>query len=172
MAETLTSTITVSISAALQNAITPGSAIANLGTSYSTNFTNGTGAGQANSAYWATRTLSASTSEQLDLAGTTLQDAFGQNVSMARIKVLAVAADAGNTNNVVVGGGSNAVAGLFGATTHTAVIRPGGVICWLCGSGDATGYALTGGTADLLQIANSGSGTSVSYTLAVIGATA
>ena len=168
---TLSATLTISLSAALQAALDLGSSIANLATHYSTQFTNGSGAGQANEIYWAERTLGASASEQLDLNGTGLQNPLNTNLALVRIKGLVVAADAGNTNNLVVGAGTNAVAGLFGATTHTGIVRPGGALCWLCGSGDAAGYALTAGTADLLQIANSGAGSTVTYAIAVIGAT-
>lgn len=48
-------------------------------------------------------------------------------------------------------------------------IRPGGALILL--APDATGYAVTAGTGDLLRIANSAGSTSVTYDIILIGAT-
>lgn len=150
-----------------------GSIGANLSKTLGASLAQGTGAGQADVVYWAERTLAASTNEDLDLTGTALQDPLGTNIALARIKAFIIGAAAGNANNVVVGNAaSNGVAGLFGAVTHTAIVRPGAVVCWICGLADATGYAITAGTADLLRVANSAGGTSVTYDIVIIGASA
>jgi hypothetical protein len=133
--------------------------------------TNGTGAGQADLAWFDSRTLSASSSETIDFAGT-LRDPLNTLISMARLKALVISAAAGNTNNVVVGGGATTITTLFGATTHTTALRPGETVAWFSGSNDATGKVITSGSADLLQIANSGAGTTVGYTIAAIGCSA
>mgnify|MGYP000184442162 CR=1 FL=1 len=39
----------------------------------------------------------------------------------------------------------------------------------MAGAADATGYTVTATTADLLRIANSGAGTTVDYTIVVVG---
>ena len=166
----LSTVVGLSVSANIVNALNLGGATATLSTTFGTSLIDGALAGQANRAFWDHRTLAASTSETLDLAGS-LADQFGVTMTFARIKLLVVSADVANTNNVVVGGAaSNAVAGLFGATTHTAIVRPGTTLSWIVGGADATGYTVTAGTGDLLQIANSSSGTSVSYSVVVIGA--
>lgn len=132
---------------------------------------SGTGAGKADIRFTDTRTLVASATEDLDLAGV-LTDSFGATLTFARIKGLVIAASAANTNNVIVGGAAaNAWASLLGAA-GTLTLRPGASVALLTGAADATGYAVTPGTADLLKIANSGAGTSVSYDLVVIGASA
>lgn len=78
---------------------------------------SGTGANQADLIFHDTRTLAASNSEDLDLAGG-LVDAFGNTLTFARIKALVFAAAAANTNNVVVGGaGSNGFTTWAGAAT-------------------------------------------------------
>lgn len=130
---------------------------------------SGTGAGQADLVFADTRTLAASATEDLDLAGV-LTDAFGATLTFARIKGIIVKAASGNTNNIVVGGAaSNAWSTLLGAT-GTATVRPGGYFA--AGASDATAYAVTAGTGDLLKIANSGSGTPVTYDIFLIGTSA
>ena len=132
---------------------------------------SGTGAGKADRVLSDRRTLAASGTEDLDLAGV-LVDAFGAQITFARIKGLVIAAAAGNTNNVVIGNAtSNAWATLLGAT-HTLTLRPGAFVAVGTGVADATGYAVTAGTGDLLKVANSGAGTSVTYDVHIIGASA
>lgn len=131
---------------------------------------DGTGAGQADRLFSDRRTLSASGNETLDLAGT-LVDAFGATLTFARIKALYIAASSDNTNNVLVGGAaSNGFITWVGDATDVVVVRPGGML--LLAAPDATAYAVTAATGDLLKVANSGSGTSVTYDVVVIGASA
>lgn len=129
-------------------------------------FTNGTGAGQANRVWADERTLAASATEDLDLSGT-LVDAFGATITLQKVKGLIVAASAANTNNVVIGGASATQwVGPFGAATHTLAIKPGGLVALF--APDAAGYPVTSST-DLLKVANSGSGTGVTYQIVVVG---
>lgn len=131
---------------------------------------DGAAAGQANRLFTDTRTLAASGSESLDLVGT-LADAFGASITFARVKLLYIAAADGNVNNVVVGGvASNGFATPFADATDKLVLRPGAWVALAAGKADATGYAVTASTGDLLQIANSGAGTPVTYTIAIVGA--
>lgn len=173
MATSLDSLASLTLNATLLNTTNIiGSSVATLAKQYGAHFTQGTGAGNADLAYWAERTLTASSTEDLDLAGV-LTDAYGNVLTFARIKALAVFAAAANTNNVIVGGASGSpLAGLFGATTHTAVVRPGAFVAWGCGSADATGYAVTATTGDLLKIANSAGSTSVTYDIVILGCSA
>lgn len=134
------------------------------------NLATGTGANQADKIWEDTRTLTASSSEDLDLAGT-LTDAFGAVLTFVRVKLLIVYAAAANTNNVVIGNASsNGWTGPFGATTHTLSVRPGGMVSIM--APDATAYGVTATTGDLLHVANSGAGTSVTYDVIVIGSSA
>lgn len=131
----------------------------------------GTSAGQADRLWTATRTIAASGTDDLDLNGTALTDALGAAVAMARVKGIIVAAAAANTNNVVVGGAAaTGFISWVGSATDKVVVRPGGVLALFCT--DATGYAVTAATADLLRIANSGSGSTVTYDITVIGCSA
>lgn len=128
---------------------------------------SGTGAGQADLFFGDTRTLAASGTEDLDLAGG-LTDAFGATLTHVEVVGLLISAAAANTNNVLVGGAaSNAWAAAFGAD-DVLVLKPGATLFLLCDAG----YAVTAGSGDLLKVANSGSGTGVTYTIAVIGRSA
>lgn len=131
---------------------------------------DGTGAGQADRVFFDRRTLAASATEDLDLAGVLL-DTYGAAITFARIKTLLIAADVGNTNNVIVGNAAtNGFISWVGAATHTVTVRPGGVL--LLAASDTTAYSVTATTADLLHVANSGAGTSVTYDVVLIGASA
>lgn len=131
---------------------------------------SGTGLGQADQMWFDTRTIAASGTDDLDLAGV-LVNGLGQTVTFARIKGLYVAAAAANTNNVVVGGAAaNQFTNWVADVTDKIVVRPGGVFLLFTG-GDATSYAVTAATGDILRIANSGAGTSVDYDIVLIGST-
>jgi hypothetical protein len=160
----------MSVAATLTGSLNAGSANAVLSNTVSTAVGSAlaAGAGLADVGWWDKRTLAASTAETIDFAGT-LHDPFGGTINFARLKVLMIAADLGNTNNVVVGAGGTTLTGLFGATTHSTNIRPGGAVLWLTGTTDSTGYPVSSGTTDLLSIANSSSGTSVIYTIVALG---
>lgn len=133
-------------------------------------FAPGTGAGQADQVYSETRTIAASGSAALDLAGVLL-DAFGNALTFARIKALIVLASFANTNDVLIGGAaSDAWFGCFGDATDIAKVRPGGMAVFM--NVDATGWPVTPTTGDQLKLANSGSGTSVTFDLVLLGASA
>lgn len=130
--------------------------------------TDGAGANQANLFWTDQRTLAASASENLDLAGG-LTDAFGATLTFVRVKGIIIEAAAANTNSVVVGGhGSAAFVNWVSDATDKLVVRPNTVFALL--SGDATAYAVTATTGDMLTITNSAGGTSVTYKITIIGA--
>lgn len=129
---------------------------------------SGVAAGQADLIYSDTNTLAASATATLDLAGV-LTD-LGSTLTFVKVKALVVVAADGNTNNVVVGGAaSNAFSTMFADATDKVVVRPGGFAALGVGAGELNAYAVTAGTGDQLLIANSGAGTSVTYTIAIVG---
>lgn len=132
---------------------------------------NGTGANQADLLWTDRRTIGASSNDDIDLSGTSLTDVFGQTVSFARVKGLFVFASSGNTNNVVIGNAaSNQFLGPLGAAAHTLAIQPGGA--YVAFAPGATAWAVANASTDTLRIANSGAGTSVTYDIAILGASA
>ena len=133
------------------------------------NLGTGTGSGQADLMFTDTRTLAASATENVDLAGV-LADAFGTTLTFVQIKVVKICAATANTNNVVVGGaGANTFLGMFGAATHTISVRPQGCFIWVA---PKIGATVTAATGDILLIANSAGGASVTYDIIVIGTSA
>lgn len=170
---TLSTNIRVSVAAKQSSTLDLGSSDANISKNITVNLGSGTAAGQADRMYSKTNTLTASANVDLDLAGG-VTDANGATITFAKVKTLLVKAADGNTNNVIVGGApSNGWVGPFGAATHTVTVRPGETkLLACCGEGDLNGYAVTAGTGDLLRIANSGAGTSVSYDIVIVGTSA
>jgi hypothetical protein len=165
----LSTVISLSVAATIANTPALGTSSANLQRSYGASLISGTVAGAADTAWWSSRTLTASSTENIDFAGALADPSSGVTLTFARIKALIISALATNTNNVVVGGGTTTFTGLFGATTHTTILRPGATAMWVAGPADATAYPVTASSTDLLQIANSAAGTSVSYEITVIG---
>jgi hypothetical protein len=129
----------------------------------------GTGANQADILFTDERTLAASATEDLDLAGV-LTDAFGATIAAAEVVAILVIADVANTNNVVVGDATAPVP-LFGGTNPTFAVKPGGF--FFVAAPNAAGLLTVGaGSTDDLKIANSGSGTGVTYQIAILARSA
>lgn len=168
MAETLNnSAVKITVSTGLSSDIDLGSRGYSLNYNGSHTYSNGTGANQANMVWSDTRTLAASGTENLDLAGG-LTNAFGTTITFTKIKEIIIVAASGNTNNVLVGGHATlAFATWVSSPTDIIVIRPGGYFA--LGATDATAYAVTAATGDLLTIANSGGTTGVTYDIILVG---
>lgn len=128
---------------------------------------NGTAANQANQLFMDQRTITASSSENLDLYGG-LTNAFGTTINFASIKGIIIYAASSNTNNVIVGGdATSGFANWISDTSDEIVVKPGGLFALVDPGAD--GYAVTDSTADILKITNSSSGTSVTYDVILIG---
>lgn len=168
---TLTSTLSLSATGSQSNTIDLGSSAAKRSISASVALTSGTGAGQADLLFADTRTLAASATEDLDLAGA-LADAFGTAQVFARVKALVVQADSGNTNNVQVTRPSSNGWPVFMAAGDGVALRPGETLALISGAADAIGHVVTAATGDLLTITNSAGTTGVTYSIAVFGCSA
>jgi hypothetical protein len=166
----LTVSAGISVTARMTGVPDLGTTLASLSKSYSVSLVDGALAGMANELYHKQRTLAASATEDLDLAGAVLLDPLAGAASFARIKGIVIKAADANTNNVVVGAASaNPWVGLLGSATCAIVVRPGTVWAAFCGAADATGYVVTPGTGDLLKVANSGGTTGVTYDIILYG---
>ena len=132
--------------------------------------TNGTGAGQGDMLWHDQRTLAASATENLDLAGS-LADAFGTTQTFVRVNLIIVYAAEGNTNDVQVQRGSSNGVPLFMAASDGVQLSPG-MIFVLGGGKEATDFVVTAGTGDILTITNSAGSTSVTYDVLILGASA
>lgn len=114
-----------------------------------------------------TRTLAASTSEDLDLAGA-LASAFGATITAAEIVAIFIRAADANTNTVNFGpAASNGFTGPFADASDRLKVKAGEWAVLV----SETGWAVTAGTGDLLTVTNGGAGTSVTYDVVLIGRT-
>lgn len=129
-------------------------------------FTNGAGANQADRIFADRRVINASTNDDLDLAGV-LTDAFGASLTFARIKGIIISSDSANVQNFSVGAGTNPFINWISGTTPAIIVRPGGLFMTL--APDATGFAVTAATGDILRVAN-GAGSAITYDIVLIGA--
>ncbi|MGW1267537.1 hypothetical protein [Streptomyces sp. NPDC002491] len=163
--------LAVSAYAELSAALDLGTGKAPQSLSRSMSLASGTGAGKADKVWADRRTLAASATEDLDLAGVLL-DAFGSAITLARVKGLVVAASKDNTNNVLVGAASGSPWATLLNSTGVVTLRPGAFLAVGTGAADAVGYAVTATSADLLKVANSAGSTSVAYDILIIGASA
>ena len=113
------------------------------------------------------RSIAASSNADLDLAGS-LSDAFGSTITAAEIVLIFIRASADNANNVqVTRPASNGFAGPFLAAGDGVSIKPGEYAVFVSQSG----WAVTAGTGDLLNLANSGSGSAVVFDVLIVGRT-
>ncbi len=128
---------------------------------------NGTGAGQANAVYIDDFSIAASGTLNVDLSGS-LTDAHGNALVFTAVKEILIKADSGNTNNVVIGNGTNPFVGPFSAGTVTVTLKPGGFFHVSDGY-SAAGWSLTGGASDVIKLENSAAGTAVTGTIVVVG---
>lgn len=172
MAETLSSAaVKITTSASSTTSPDIGTATYSFNESNTSTFTNGTANNQANMVWTDTRTIAASTSEDIDLAGV-LTSALNTSITFTKIKAIIVEADSGNTNNVLVGGSSAGIAGMFVLGGDAAiedvqiVVPPEGVFVL---TAPKAGYTVTATTGDIIKVANSSSGSSVTYKIKVIG---
>ncbi len=147
----------------------PAPGVVNMALEAAINFTTGTGAGQvADLMYEAAINIAASGSTNIDLNGATT-DPFGNAIAMVKLKGIFVFADATNTNDIVIGNGTNGITTPFGALAHTVQVPPGGFFAI---GHPGAGWTVTAATADILKLANSGAGTSVTGKVILIGTSA
>ena len=146
-----------------------GSKTYNLSLPSTSTMASGTGSNQADLAFTDQRTLAASGTENLDLAGG-LTDQFGATLTFVKVKIIHITAASGNTNNVTVSpAATNGFLGFFNATADLISIPPGGQMFL---AAPVSGWTVTAGTGDLLTVANSGAGTSVTYDVRIVGTSA
>lgn len=163
----LTAAIKLTVAATLTGANDLGTPEQTVNYTKTFNLTDGAGANKAESMFSDQRTLAASATENLDLAGVLL-DAFGNAITFNKVKAIIIAAAAGNTNDVVVGGHATAAfSAPFGDVTDKVNVKPGGLLVLM--APDANGYAVTATTADMLTVTNSAGTTGVTYDVIIIG---
>lgn len=129
---------------------------------------SGTGASQADKIFADNRSLAASATEDLDLAGGALLDPLGAAFSPAKIKGVIIKAAAANPGALTFGGDLNAVP-LFGATNDVISIPAGGEFSLIW---PGTGVTVTAGTGDILQVAAAATAGTYTYDIVILGTSA
>lgn len=160
--------ISLSIKAKLTGAADLGNPVAPVAIDKLIQITSGTNAlGKADVLWADTRTLAASATENLDLAGI-LAGLLGSTVTAAEVTAIAVFADKANTNDVVFfGAASNPFNGPLTGTTPKLTVGPDDMAVIT----NRKGWAVTASTGDIVLVANSAAGTSVTYTIVLLGRT-
>lgn len=131
--------------------------------------TDGTASNKADRIFADQRSINASSSENLDLAGA-LADPYGATITFAKVKAILVRAATTNGGNIVVGGAASAAfVGPFGDSSDVLEIPAGGVAMLAAPAG---GWPVTATTADILKIANDDSGAAGVYDVVIIGTSA
>jgi hypothetical protein len=170
----LTTRLTLNLEAVLASVVGVNIGVsAKVSQAFSSTFESGTGADQADKMYSAERTLAASATEDLDLAGV-LTDVFGATITFADVAALIIQnTTAAGGNNVVIGAaGSNPWVGLLNAA-GTVTLRPGQIVAAFQNyTTDAVGFPVVAATGDLLKVANAAGGSSVTYKVTIIGRSA
>lgn len=134
-----------------------------------TELSSGTGASAVDVEYIDQRTLAASANETLDLRGS-LKDPFGTTLNFVKVKGIFIKASSANTNNVLFKpNATNTFLGPFNAAADQVAIPPGGAFLVTAPVG---GWATTAATGDLIYLANSAAGSSVTYDIHIIGTSA
>ncbi len=129
------------------------------------NMSNGTTTGLVSQMWHDQRTLTASATENLDLAGS-LVNAFGVTITFATLKFIYVRANTANTNDVQVQRASSNGVPLFMAASGGIALSPGEIFLYFS---PTLGKTVTASTGDLLTITNSAGGTSVTYDIILVG---
>jgi hypothetical protein len=169
MATSLTTKFTLEVAATYANLLDLGTVVDPLLKRQITRLGNGTTANNADLLFHDRRTIAASGTEDLDLAGG-LNNAFGTALTFVELRGLIITAATGNTNNVrVTRPASNGVP-LFLAASDGLDVPPGATFAWFCPADGKV--AVTAGTGDLITVANSSSGTPVTYDVVIIGTSA
>lgn len=135
-------------------------------------FASGTGANQADILFVDERAFSASTADNIDVAGA-LSSAFGATITAVEMVALLIVnktkAGVANTVTLSLGAGSAPYFGMFGATGDVIKIPPGGMLLMV--APDASGFGtVTATTGDLLTVTPGAA--AGSYVVAMLGRTA
>jgi hypothetical protein len=163
----LNTTVRASIQAINKRTLDGRDVVDNIPMSQDIQLGSGTGYGKADIAFFDTRTLAASTSENLDLAGV-LTDAFGQTIAAAKVKAIEIENPEASLSTLTVGAAaSNTFLGPFTSATHSVDLKPGDKAVFV----SRTGWTVAAGTGDILKVAN-GAGGSVNYNIKLIAASA
>lgn len=166
----LVSNLTIDWNAVLTKAVDLGNPTVSIAKRVAMALASGIIANAADVIFADTRTIAASGTDTLDLAGGGLVDSLGTAFAPLKLKGLLVVAAGANVNNVQVTRPASNGVPLFLAAGDGIPVLPGGYFAWA--SPNLAAIAVTAGTGDLIAIVNSAGGTSVDYDLVIVGTSA
>lgn len=165
--------ITSKIAASFAKTVNTIEAKASITMQQATTLTDGNGANNADILYYDdTVSIAASSTATFDLAGV-LTDVFGDTITMAKVKAIFVRHKSTSAaSSIDVGGnGGGAPLPLFAAAGDQVLLTPGG--SFLVENPTANGLcAVTGGTADELEIQNNDGSNAADIEILIVGSTA
>jgi len=164
-AASLTSRVELLVRGTLTNTLDLVESTAPLASQRIQDFTNGVGANQANVIWSDQRTLTTGASEDLDLIGGGLTDAFGVAVAPAKLRAVVITSASANTTNLTLFGDAASVLLLNTAAT-TVTLQPGGMYVYTAPA--TAGVTVTATTADIIQVVNA-AGASATYNIILLG---
>lgn len=165
----LTTKLSLSVSGQQTNPLDLGTPAFPFADSLVVTLASGVASGQADRVFTDQRTLIASATEDLDLAGVLL-DPWGQAITFAKLKAIILKAAVGNTNNINLTRPAGATGvPLFLAVSDGIVIPPGFCFAWF---GAGAGVTVTPASGDLFTVTNGAAGTPVTYDVVLIGTSA
>src|SRR3569833_406938 len=127
---TLSTTLDVNLTAVLASALDLGSAQYPLTLNTRVSMPTGVATGKADQIFTDTRTVTASGTDALDLAGS-LTGPLGGTLTFVKLKGLLVRAAAANSNNVRVNRPASNGVPLFLAASDGGDVLPGGIFLWV-----------------------------------------
>lgn len=135
--------------------------------------TSGTGANKVNQLWFSTRTLASSATEDINVYTPSANDALGNAMTIATVKVLYIQNTSATETDYLSVGGKGTTAGwtsFLADNTDIIKILGGATVCAIAPG--STGWVVGASTTNhLLTVTNSGAA-SVTYNIAIIGATA
>lgn len=163
----ISAAIAVNVNVKSTSQVGMGNLVSDIARGGSRDIVDGVGAGAATKVFSSLRTLAASATENLDLAGA-LTDPSNVAVVFTGIKAIYVKAAEANVNDVIIGGHATAAfVGPFGAAANTIAVAPGET--FFISKFNAAGWPVTATTADMIKVLNSGAGTAVNYEVVIVG---
>lgn len=168
MATTLTGTVRAGCDWNFQNVLTLGNTVNQNTLSYANGaYTHGTGLSQVNKIYEKQHSISASSSLTLDLAGS-LTDDFGNTITMTAVKAIIIELKGSSgASSIQVGNATNPISSMWGGATNTMRILKEGIL--VLATTNASGYAVTAGSADELKIANNDASNAATVNVVILG---
>jgi hypothetical protein len=161
----LTTEVSARVKASLVTSLDLKSARSDLDLTISMLLASGVAIDQADEIWDDERSLATGANEDLDFAGI-LTNAFGQTVTLVKLKLLIFIAGSTNTTNLTIGPKSSNGLPFLAGTTPTFVLKPKGV--FLLFDPSLAGITVTAGTGDLINVLNS-AGATATYRVIAVG---